>query len=179
MAFQPYYITDLSSVFGSDVPHHVVSHTYGVIASKMLIKAAIALLTGVTVLVDGSACPYSGSNEGHNSRSLLDPDHRLEPRFQTGSAFGKCSSKRLSKYAGGGSRSQDWWPCELSLDVLRQNGKESNPLGADFIYANEFAKLDCKSGRLLEHVRVLTTSSCPIETGSHRLANNLSRLVAC
>jgi hypothetical protein len=112
---------------------------------KMLIKSTIGLAIGLAALVHGSACPYSDAN----SRSERVP--HLEPRFHTGSDFGKCPSKRLSKYAGGGSRSQDWWPCELSLAVLRQNGKESNPLSADFIYANEFAKLDCK----LRHSRQL------------------------
>jgi catalase-peroxidase len=37
---------------------------------------------------------------------------------------------------------QFWWPDQLDLSPLRAHGIESNPLGADFDYAAEFAKLD-------------------------------------
>src|SRR5690349_16137971 len=37
---------------------------------------------------------------------------------------------------------KDWWPDQLDLNVLHQHGDASNPLGADFDYAAEFAKLD-------------------------------------
>ena len=37
---------------------------------------------------------------------------------------------------------QDWWPNQLNLQVLRQHGARSNPLGDDFDYAEEFKKLD-------------------------------------
>lgn len=35
-----------------------------------------------------------------------------------------------------------WWPNRLSLDPLRQNALATNPLGADFNYAEAFATLD-------------------------------------
>lgn len=52
---------------------------------------------------------------------------------------------------------QFWWPERLDLAPLRQNGAESDPLGKDFDYAQEFKKLN------LEEVKkdisnVLTTS---------------------
>ncbi|TWT89858.1 Catalase-peroxidase [Pseudobythopirellula maris] len=37
---------------------------------------------------------------------------------------------------------QDWWPNRLNLQVLHQNSAKSNPMGADFDYAEEFGKLD-------------------------------------
>jgi catalase-peroxidase len=37
---------------------------------------------------------------------------------------------------------QDWWPERLDLSALRQQDPASNPLGADFDYAAEFATLD-------------------------------------
>ena len=37
---------------------------------------------------------------------------------------------------------RDWWPNQLDLSVLRQNGEESNPYGADFNYHEKFASLD-------------------------------------
>lgn len=36
----------------------------------------------------------------------------------------------------------DWWPNKLNLQILHQNSAKSNPLGADFDYAEEFNKLD-------------------------------------
>jgi catalase-peroxidase len=37
---------------------------------------------------------------------------------------------------------QDWWPQRLNLQPLRQHAATSNPMGADFDYAKEFATLD-------------------------------------
>ncbi|MDJ0926165.1 MAG: catalase/peroxidase HPI [Gammaproteobacteria bacterium] len=37
---------------------------------------------------------------------------------------------------------QFWWPEQLNLAPLRQHGAESNPMGDDFNYAEEFASLD-------------------------------------
>ena len=35
-----------------------------------------------------------------------------------------------------------WWPDQLDLSLLRQNAAESNPMGDDFNYAEEFSTLD-------------------------------------
>ena len=37
---------------------------------------------------------------------------------------------------------RDWWPNQLNIRILHQNGPQSNPLGADFNYAKEFKTLD-------------------------------------
>ena len=42
------------------------------------------------------------------------------------------------KTAGGGTSNRDWWPNELKLNILRQNGAKSNPLGEDFDYSKAF-----------------------------------------
>jgi catalase-peroxidase len=44
--------------------------------------------------------------------------------------------------AGGGTTNQDWWPSQLRLELLSQHSSKSDPLGADFDYAEEFQKLD-------------------------------------
>jgi len=44
--------------------------------------------------------------------------------------------------AGGGTSNRDWWPNQLRLDLLNQHSSKSDPMGADFDYAAEFAKLD-------------------------------------
>ena len=50
---------------------------------------------------------------------------------------------------GGGHRrpmtNRDWWPDLLDLKVLHQNPPAGNPMGEDFDYAEEFAKLDLKA----------------------------------
>ncbi len=48
-----------------------------------------------------------------------------------------------TKYtAGSGTSNRDWWPNQLNLHILRQHSALSNPMGADFNYAEEFEKLD-------------------------------------
>jgi catalase-peroxidase len=37
---------------------------------------------------------------------------------------------------------QDWWPNQPNLQVLHQHSPQANPMGADFDYAAEFAKVD-------------------------------------
>jgi catalase-peroxidase len=37
---------------------------------------------------------------------------------------------------------QDWWPKGLNLGILHQHGMKSNPIGADFDYAEAFKNLD-------------------------------------
>src|SRR4051812_45629694 len=40
---------------------------------------------------------------------------------------------------------RDWWPNQLDLTVLHQHSPRSNPMGADFNYAEEFKKLDVEA----------------------------------
>ncbi|MFD4468805.1 catalase/peroxidase HPI [Rhodococcus sp. NPDC058505] len=40
---------------------------------------------------------------------------------------------------------QDWWPNQLDLSVLHAHSSRSTPLGEDFDYASEFAKLDVEA----------------------------------
>ena len=44
--------------------------------------------------------------------------------------------------AGGGTNNRDWWPNELKLNTLRQNGVASNPMDKDFNYAEAFKSVD-------------------------------------
>ena len=44
--------------------------------------------------------------------------------------------------AAGDYSIRDWWPNQLNLEMLHQNSPKSNPMGADFNYAEEFKKLD-------------------------------------
>jgi len=51
----------------------------------------------------------------------------------------------------------DWWPQTLDLSALRQHEAQSNPYGADFDYAKEFASLDLDAVKA-DLRKVLTTS---------------------
>jgi catalase-peroxidase len=44
--------------------------------------------------------------------------------------------------AGGGTTNKDWWPNQLSLNILRQNTSESDPMEKGFDYNKEFLSLD-------------------------------------
>ncbi len=52
---------------------------------------------------------------------------------------------------------RDWWPNQLDLSVLHAQSSKGNPLGEDFSYAEEFAKLDVEALKQ-DIVEVLTTS---------------------
>ncbi len=47
--------------------------------------------------------------------------------------------------SGGGTSNRDWWPNRLNLDILRQHGAKSDPMGGDFNYAEAFKNLDLKA----------------------------------
>ena len=44
--------------------------------------------------------------------------------------------------AGVGTTNRDWWPQQLRLDLLHQHSSKSNPMGAEFNYAEAFKRLD-------------------------------------
>ena len=50
-----------------------------------------------------------------------------------------------------------WWPDQLNLSVLRQHGIESNPMGEDFNYAEEFKKLNLEAVKA--DIKTLMTTS--------------------
>ncbi|MDO9275107.1 MAG: catalase/peroxidase HPI [Lutibacter sp.] len=51
----------------------------------------------------------------------------------------------------------DWWPKALNLDILHQHDTKTNPLGADFNYAEEFKKLDLEAVK--KDLKALMTDS--------------------
>ncbi|MEG0976567.1 MAG: catalase/peroxidase HPI [Comamonas sp.] len=58
---------------------------------------------------------------------------------------------------GNGTTNKDWWPNQLRVDLLSQHSSKSNPLGADFNYADEFQKLDYEAVK--RDLRALMTDS--------------------
>lgn len=63
-------------------------------------------------------------------------------------AIGECpyfADGVQQQAAGSGTTNRKWWPNRLKLNVLRQHASKSNPLGADFNYADAFKSLDFKA----------------------------------
>lgn len=108
----------------------------------------LIMLLGLLPFVSGQGCPFVAAEQKREVLFERDNEASLTTLKKS---FGKCPT--ISDAAGGGTRSKDWWPCQLRLDVLRQFSVEQNPLGGTFDYAAEFAKLDCM-------YRPLTFSTC-------------------
>ena len=60
------------------------------------------------------------------------------------SSEGKCPVTGMSHghAAAKGTSNRDWWPNQVDLGILHQHSALSNPMGAEFNYAEEFKKLD-------------------------------------
>jgi len=58
-----------------------------------------------------------------------------------------------------GRTNRDWWPNQLSLEILQQNGLSSDPMGDDFDYAREFKSIDYAA--LKADLTALMTDSQP------------------
>jgi catalase-peroxidase len=58
--------------------------------------------------------------------------------------IGKCPfmGGTQKQTAGSGTSVRDFWPNELKLNILRQNGEASNPMAKDFDYATAFNSID-------------------------------------
>ncbi len=67
------------------------------------------------------------------------------------------AQKTVTQDPPGAMSNKDWWPQSLDLAALRQHEAQSNPYGAGYDYAAEFATLDLAAVK--EDIRkVLTTS---------------------
>jgi catalase-peroxidase len=97
---------------------------HGPSSSWLLLASSLASLAAA----DG--CPFA---KRQDDASLLPPREEADH-------FGRC--RVAGRAAGGGTRTRDFWPCSLRLDVLRQFSPQYNPLGADFDYAEAFKSLD-------------------------------------
>ena len=58
-----------------------------------------------------------------------------------------------------GRTNRDWWPNQLSLDILHQHGAHGNPMGDDFDYEEEFKTLDYEGVK--RDLTALMTNSQP------------------
>src|SRR6187549_2020506 len=58
-----------------------------------------------------------------------------------------------------GRTNRDWWPNQLSLEILHQHGRHGNPMGDAFDYATEFKSLDYQAVK--RDLTALMTDSQP------------------
>jgi catalase-peroxidase len=58
---------------------------------------------------------------------------------------GPVTGRANKHIASGGTSIRDWWPNQLNLNILHQHSSKSNPMSADFNYAEEFNSLDLKA----------------------------------
>lgn len=70
---------------------------------------------------------------------------------------GKCPIMHTAVMSG--KTPHDWWPQQLRLEILSQQSPSSNPLGADFNYADAFKTLDLAAVKA--DLRALMTDSQP------------------
>lgn len=85
-----------------------------------------------------------------------------EPNEEKGSiekcpVMGHASPAATRNTAAGFYSNDQWWPEQLNLKILHQNSIKSNPMGGDFNYAEEFAKLDLEA--LKKDLKNLMTDS--------------------
>lgn len=73
--------------------------------------------------------------------TILMPDTNGQHTTDNPYAAKTETSKRREELLKGTSN-KDWWPNQLNLDILRQQGDKSNPLGSEFDYIKEFRTLD-------------------------------------
>ncbi len=82
----------------------------------------------------------------------------IKPAIPSLTALAIALSLSMPAAAGkGGPTNEFWWPDKLDLQPLRQHDAQSNPLGEDFNYAEEFKKLDLAA--LKKDLEALMTDS--------------------
>ena len=67
---------------------------------------------------------------------------------------GKCPFRHTVAGAPGNA---DWWPNQLNVRILRQNSPQSDPMGKEFNYAEEFKSLDLNA--VIKDLHALMTTS--------------------
>ena len=93
----------------------------------------------------GAKCPVTGATFATTTKANLE---------KTMDTTADAANKQM---AAGSWSNQDWWPNQLKLEILHQNSPKSDPMGADFNYAEEFKSLDLDAVK--KDINALLTTS--------------------
>ncbi|MCZ8381492.1 catalase/peroxidase HPI [Mycobacterium sp. CPCC 205372] len=90
------------------------------------------------------------------------------PTQSKGSESENPAIKSPEVKGGAPRKNQDWWPEQIDVSVLHAHSNKGNPLGDDFDYAKEFAKLDVEALKA-DVISVINTSQdwWPADYGSY------------
>jgi len=86
-------------------------------------------------------------------------EEAIMDQVTTGSPLSDPSKEPAALRTLLGRTNRDWWPNQLSLDILQQNGLSGDPMGDGFDYAEEFASLDLAAVKA--DLKALMTDSQP------------------
>ena len=103
---------------------------------KWLDFKVLPLLIITLCLISLTSCTFS--------KNLHADEHQGE---DLANDVSKCPVTGMTSkpIADGGTSKRDWWPNQLNLNILHQHSPQSNPMGEDFDYAEEFKKLDLQA----------------------------------
>jgi catalase-peroxidase len=101
-------------------------------------------------------------NSKHMENTLASSSGTVSPEYQSeiqGKDQGKKSTESKCPFNHGASAptNRDWWPNQVSLDVLHQHSDLSDPMGKEFDYATEFKSLDLNA--VIQDLHALMTDS--------------------
>lgn len=116
------------------------------------------LKSGAAIAAGGAALSGTAANAETAPTIPAVPTNAAEPQV-TVPAIDRCPVMHgANGYKATGSfANQHWWPNQLNLKLLHQNTEASNPLRADFNYAEEFKTIDLAA--LKQEVEALMTTS--------------------
>lgn len=115
------------------------------IAQTSAVSPDTAHAKAMAKLAPGGKCPVTGI-------TYTSANQPVQDATENGSAAAPMTAPNPGAYSN-----QDWWPNQLNLQVLHQNSVKGNPMGAEFDYAKEFAKLDMAALKN-DIKKVMTTS---------------------
>jgi len=84
----------------------------------------------------GGKCPF---HFGNSKKSTQNVDASKVSVETSQNSLNNMDEKRNTNT---GTGNQKWWPNQLNLSILRQNGEKSNPMGENFNYREAFSELD-------------------------------------
>ena len=97
---------------------------------------------------------------------------------RNGDPLGGCPMKKQGAMRSLlGRTNRDWWPNQLSLEILHQQGISGDPMGDDFDYAEAFKSLDYEAVK--RDLHALMTDSQPWWPADYGHYGWLSVIRAC